>query len=281
MQEARQSSKKIKKKNQHRKFSIPQIKPSSHYIPNYPQVANHHKIMSIIVPGDKLPVDENTLNSKKLNVGPTVYVNPLSNNEVTLTTAGIFTHKEKKNKQLITVETSSKNYSPNVGDLVIGTIQGTFGEFFKVALNNFKTPAILSYMAFENATKKNRPNLKNGALVYAKVSAYDPNVDIELECYNSTSGKAEGFGELNGGNLVNVDLAFARFLLFNESNEVLIKLSKRCEFEIAIGVNGKIWIKTGEIRTTLACCEYINRAQHVKQLELDQLLKEIWGKNGL
>ncbi|GMM35327.1 exosome non-catalytic core subunit [Saccharomycopsis crataegensis] len=237
--------------------------------------------MSIIIPGDQLPVDETTLNSKKLTVGPSIYVDPLLDNQMTISNAGIFTHKEKKTKQLITVESSSKNYIPAVGDLIVGTVLGGFGEFFKVSLSNYKPPAILSYMAFENATKKNRPNLKTGSLVYARISAYDPNIDVELECFNPTTGKAEGFGELTGGTVVEVDLGFARYLMFNENNPVLEHLSKKCQFEIAIGVNGKVWIKGGDLVTTLACCQYIEQAQRLASGELEQLLKKLWKQHNI
>lgn len=230
--------------------------------------------MSIIVPGDRLPVSEETLRSKKLTIGPCIYVDPASGNGITVSNAGVFTHKERKTKQLITVEASSKSYTPSVGDFVIGIVTGTWGESFKVQLCDRTPPAYLSYMAFESATKKNRPNLKTGSLVYAKVTSHDINTETEIECFNSTTGKSDGFGELSGGNVVQVDLAFARHLMFNEDNEVLKKLSEKCRFEVAIGVNGYIWIKTESIEATLAASKYLEKAASVPQSELGTVLRE-------
>ena len=53
--------------------------------------------------------------------------------------------------------------------------------------------------------------------------------------------------------MVDVTLGFARSLLFTNNHPLLKLLAQRCKFEIAIGVNGKIWIKADEVRDTLAC----------------------------
>ena len=49
-------------------------------------------------------------------------------------------------------------------------------------------------LGFPNASKKNRPNLKNGQAVYARVSQDIPEIETELECIDPTSGKEGGFG---------------------------------------------------------------------------------------
>lgn len=58
--------------------------------------------------------------------------------------------------------------------------------------------ATLPALAFEGATKRNRPNLNIGTLVYAKVlpNANSRDAEPELTCVDLRTGKAEGFGEL-------------------------------------------------------------------------------------
>lgn len=233
----------------------------------------------IVIPGDKIPVSQDVLNDKKLSIGPSIYMNALLENELTITTPGVFTHKQKKNKQLVAVESACKSYVPSEGDYVIGTVTGAYSEYFKVSLNDFRPSAMLSYLAFENATKKNRPNLKVGSLVYAKVKSYNANIETEIECYNSSSGKSDGFGELTGGNLVHVNLAYARHLLFNVSNDILVNLGKKCEFEVAVGLNGKVWVKSADLFVTLACCEYIEKCQF--ELDLVKCLEAVFTKHRL
>lgn len=242
--------------------------------------------MSIVIPGDKLPISKEQLNSKPLVIGPALFLDKTdNNNEISIGNAGVFTHKEKRNKQLISIETSLKNYTPAVGDYVIGTVTNAFGDYFRVNLNEFKSNAMLSYLSFENATKKNRPNLKSGALVYARVKDYNMYMDLEIECFNSDTGKAEGFGELLGGHLIldGIDLAYTRYLIFNGNNNVLTILSRRVRFEIAIGVNGKIWLKCDDVKQTLAASEFILKAATIKDDPklLQAELGEIWKKYGL
>ncbi len=83
------------------------------------------------------------------------------------------------------------------------------------------TPANLSALAFDGATKRNKPNLNVGALVFARVESIDPDVDPELTCKASESGASGGqkkdwvtgqgmYGELKHGTVVQVPLMYCR-----------------------------------------------------------------------
>lgn len=63
-------------------------------------------------------------------------------------------------------------------------------------------------------------------------------------------------GELKGGMVFDVSLGMARRLLLNKQKEegglvVLDELAGEMSFEIAVGRNGKVWIKAGGVKETL------------------------------
>ena len=82
-------------------------------------------------------------------------------------------------------------------------------------------------------------------------------MDPELVCYNSSTEKSEGMGELIGGMIFDVSLCMARRLLANRQKEegaitVLEHLAEVLAFEIAVGRNGLVWVKAAGIKETLA-----------------------------
>lgn len=148
-------------------------------------------------------------------------------------------------------------YIPAEGDLVIGQVHHGAADFYYVQLTPHTSNALLPVLAFEMATKKTRPQLAAGQLVYARVSLANKHMDAELECVNSATGKADGLGPLNGGMLFTVSLGFARRLLMPKSTtdggivvlEYLGKLG--LGFEIAVGRNGKVWVNSEATKTIL------------------------------
>ncbi|XP_075416298.1 exosome complex component RRP40 isoform X2 [Tenrec ecaudatus] len=57
------------------------------------------------------------------------------------------------------VDSQQKRYVPVKGDHVIGIVTAKSGDTFKVDVGGSE-PASLSYLAFEGATKRNRPNVQ-------------------------------------------------------------------------------------------------------------------------
>ena len=81
-------------------------------------------------------------------------------------------------------------------------------------------------------------------------------MDPEILCYNPSTGKKEGMGELKGGMLFDVSLGMARRLLLAKQRDeggiaILEEVAERVAFEVAVGRNGKVWVKSGGIRETL------------------------------
>ena len=84
---------------------------------------------------------------------------------------------------------------------------------------------MLPALAFDGATKRNKPSLAVGALVFARVVAADRDLEAELTCQVSTTASgAEGghfakkdwvtgqsvYGELKGGTVVKASMLHAR-----------------------------------------------------------------------
>lgn len=255
-----------------------------------------------VLPGDRLPLNE----EMKTSIGPGIYKEPKTQ-AVIPTTAGKLVNKlnKKQTNQLLYIESRSKRYIPKLNDYVVGIVTGTMGESFKVSLQDYSNAVLLSMMAFPNASKKNRPNLKIGQAVYARVCQDIPEIDIEIECIDPTTGKEGGFGPLDdSGYLFLVNLNFANELLFNADSPVLQQLANKCKFEIAVGLNGRIWLKCGDglvtsdqikdndpenntnppegelsesslndLKTTLAASKFIMNCQSIRPDEIAQELK--------
>ena len=62
---------------------------------------------------------------------------------------------------------------------MIGVVTAKAGDIFRVDIGSSEQ-ATLSFMAFEGATKKNRPNINVGDVVYAKLLVASRDMEPEL-----------------------------------------------------------------------------------------------------
>ncbi|KAI1841634.1 hypothetical protein JX265_012529 [Neoarthrinium moseri] len=210
--------------------------------------------MVFVLPGDGIDASLIPTHPKRpLRLGPGLRHIPPST--IVPTIAGQLVTDHKKNS--LWVEYNGGRYIPAVGDLVIGQVDRSAADFYYVALSDYSSNASLPQLAFEMATKKTRPNLATGALVYARVSLANRHMDPELECVNSSTGKADGLGPLVGGMLYSISLGMARRLLMRKSVEegrvvVLEELGALgLAFETAVGRNGKMWVNSEDTKTVL------------------------------
>ena len=158
---------------------------------------------------------------------------------------------------------TGRRYVPKVGDLVVGVVVGKTSEFFRVDIKAM-SHAVLPTIAFNGATKRNRPNLQNGAVVYCRVTEAHKDLDTKLTCESPetnkgwstnevylchlTTGGEDPASEYSGCNcVVDVSLAHARALL-SESAVLFDLLGKSIPYEITIGQNGRIWLQAGSAR---------------------------------
>ncbi|KAF4124574.1 exosome complex component RRP40 [Geosmithia morbida] len=211
-----------------------------------------------VLPGDEIDPSLVPSHPKKaLRLGPGLRHAPP--NDVIPTLAGRLVTDHQKNA--IRVETYSGRYTPRVGELVIGIVRHSAAESFVVSLSDHTSPALLPHLSFESASKKTRPQLASGALVYARVSMADRHMDAELECVHPSTGKSEGLGPLVGGMLFPISLGMARRLMLSPAAAarqpgsavvVLEELaSAGLQFETAVGRNGRIWVDSESAKTVV------------------------------
>ncbi|KAK5114225.1 hypothetical protein LTR85_010290 [Meristemomyces frigidus] len=212
---------------------------------------------TILLPGEAVPVDQLPRSKKgTLTLGPGLRHIPPST--ILSTTAGALNVDHKKSA--LWLEHANGRYQPAAGDLVIAQVHHGGAESYSCSLTAYTPYASLGQLAFEGASKKTRPQLKAGDLVYARVCKASKWDDTEIECFNSATGKAEGMGPLKGGMLFNISPLFARRLMIGTDKEgrskggvvVLEEMGEKVKFEVAVGRNGRVWVDSGSVRETLA-----------------------------
>lgn len=82
---------------------------------------------------------------------------------------------------------------------MVGIVTARLADAYKVDLGSNCT-ATLNFSGFEGTTKKNRPNLIVGDVMYARVSIANKDLEPELVCLDADN-KPEGFGEVKEGML--------------------------------------------------------------------------------
>lgn len=237
----------------------------------------------LVLPGDEIAVlvdsneyGEGSDGAKKVTVrlGPGI---SQRKKEIYATKCGIVELDVKRGK--VWVDMNQHRYVPSVDDVVIGVVQERYSEEYRVDLNGTDN-ATLSGLAFEGASKKNKPNLSIGSAVYCRVIRASKNVDTEVSCVEPGSartwvGGETLFGELRGGNLIRVSLSLARSLVKNESM-VLNKLGKHVAFQSAVGLNGRIWIQTGDVRQTMILSQALKKADSLEEREWIDFVEKLF-----
>ncbi|SJL07489.1 related to Exosome complex component rrp40 [Armillaria ostoyae] len=211
--------------------------------------------MSIVVPGEHVPAQH-----VNLKLGPGLIqlsqASATPKSSIISTRAGTLHHSANGSKWW--VESNARRYVPAPQESVIGVVTQKAGEGFRVDIGSAH-PASLDGLAFEGASKRNRPNLKIGSLVYARVSLAHKDMEPELECFEAQTRKSEGFGELKGGFMVRCSLGMCRKLL-DPNNFLLPLLGAKIPLEVAVGMNGRVWINSKETRHTIAISRCIEAA---------------------
>ncbi|KAH7885318.1 exosome complex exonuclease RRP40 [Phlebopus sp. FC_14] len=215
---------------------------------------------SIVLPGEYVPARHVNL---KLGPGllqvsaPPDSAKGSNSQPIVSTRAGGLNHSANKSKWW--VESNSRRYVPAPQESVIGIVTGRSGEGWRVDIGSAH-PASLDGLAFEGATKRNKPNLKVGSLLYARVSLAHKDMEPELECFDAQTHKAEGFGELKGGFVTHCSLQMCRLML-DTKHFLLPLLGSKFPLEAAVGVNGRIWVSTKALKQTIAvvrCIEAVD-----------------------
>ncbi|KAJ5341220.1 Exosome complex RNA-binding protein 1/RRP40/RRP4 [Penicillium brevicompactum] len=237
----------------------------------------------VLLPSDEVPRDHlpTTKSNNPLRLGPGLRLlsQPSSTagdseHVVTATQAGLLTTDAKRNTVSL-LSFPNRRYVPTANDLIIAQIHHSSIDFFHCIVTPNTAHALLGQLSFEGATKKTRPMLKQGELVYARVQSVGvgAGAEVELTCVNPATGKADGgLGPLVGGMVFDVSTGMAARLIRASSASadntepveglvVLSELGRKLEslggFELAVGRNGKVWVdcsNAGEsaIKVTIA-----------------------------
>lgn len=163
-------------------------------------------------------------------------------------------------------------YVPALGDMVIGIVTDRLSEGWKIDIGTH-TNASLSIYAFEGGNKKNRANLEPNSIVYCRVKLANKDVEPECECVNQ-NGKADGFGPLVGGYLFRCSTGLARQCL-NPESSVLNEVGKQIPFEIAVGINGYIWVRSTSSENTILIANAIIASEHLDSDGKKEVVKNL------
>lgn len=136
--------------------------------------------------------------------------------QVLVTKAGVL---EFKKPNRFYVNASGKRYAPAVGDTVIGIVTDKTADFYRIKLNS-TTAAILPTLAFDGASKRNKPNLAIGAPVFGRIAACSKFMETELSCQGMKAGGASQGVQTVLGCMPAVVMSWSRFIVCNAERSV-------------------------------------------------------------
>lgn len=239
--------------------------------------------LNIVLPGDDVTskIKQTTKKAPKLGTG----LRYDENKRVMVTCAG----RLEQRSNVYFVKQNIQRYRPFVEDRVIGIVEdrvasdGAGGDIYRVNING-PHPALLSNLSFEGATKRNKPNLSTGMLLYARVqetySSIDPTLSCQLGPHDAGVPRKdwmtnEGtYGELKGGTCKKIPLGLTRELL-DPRNLVLRELSKSLSFEVCIGVNGFLWVHSPRPEYTILIQNAITNSQVLTESQVRGMVKSL------
>jgi len=235
---------------------------------------------SVVLPGDVIKVADG---STHLKLGPglgtlvhdgPVAAQPADTVTPIATKCGVLEEKFTKAESSASfyVVSDQKRYVPVVGDMILGTITGKPAESFTVDIGTARN-ANLSMLAFEGATKRNRPDVQVGDTVYCRVAFANKFVEPEVTCVNS-HGKSGGLGKLVDGYIAKCTLGTCRRLL-SPKYPVLEALGNYVKYEIAVGSNGLVWMKSDSVADTLLVAQAIEASQKMSADLTHRFVKEL------
>lgn len=243
----------------------------------------HDNQNTIVLPGDNV-TDRIPLSSK---IGTGLRYDATSK-QVYATLAGMLSIQ---NKNTFFIQSNLSRYRPHLEDRVVGIVEdrlgqdGNGGDYYRVNIGASHL-AILSNLAFEGATKRNKPHLQVGQVVYARVSSLnegllEPSLSCLLGPHDAGMPRkdwmtSEGcYGELKGGNLIKISTGLARQLL-KPGNVVLEELAfAKMKFEVAIGVNGFLWLNSTLPEFTVVIQNAIQNSQVMTEEQVRAMVKAL------
>uniref|UniRef100_A0A7E4UMF7 Ribosomal RNA-processing protein 40 n=1 Tax=Panagrellus redivivus TaxID=6233 RepID=A0A7E4UMF7_PANRE len=208
-----------------------------------------------VIPGDKI-VPENAVSAgkKRKLCGRGIVVHE---GDAFASVSGFVHESDDK----LWVNSFYRRYFPQSADKVIGIVTLKIGDFWRVDIGGIEK-AEIEFTQFENATKKNRPDVRIGDMLYGNVTVINKHLEPVMSCVDA-AGNARGMGLLpRDGIIFAVSCSYSRRLL-TDNCKLLSLLGKSFVFEVTVGVNGRIWIRatpddTRFLRDLIKHCEKVN-----------------------
>ncbi|KQK09041.1 putative exosome complex component rrp40 isoform X2 [Brachypodium distachyon] len=164
-------------------------------------------------------------------------------------------------------------YIPSVEDTVLGIVVDTKPDNFLVDIKgpNF---AFLPVLSFEGGTRRNIPKFEIGTLIYARVVKANSIMNPELSCMDA-SGKAAEFGQLKNGYMFDTSTGLSRMLLSSPTCPLLEALGKKLSFEIAVGLNGRVWVNAPSPSNVIVVSTAIIRSESYTQIQQKSMVENL------
>ncbi|EOA17476.1 hypothetical protein CARUB_v10005803mg [Capsella rubella] len=175
------------------------------------------------------------------------------------------------------VESSHKRYIPRPEDHVLGIVVDSKPDNFWVDIKGPQL-ALLPVLSFEGGTRRNIPKFEVGTLLYLRVVKTNTGMNPEV-CCTDASGKAALFGPLRDGFMFETSTGLSRMLLSSPTCPVLEALGKKLSFEIAVGLNGRVWVNAVDPRTVIIVANAMMNSEFLsgtqQRIMVEKLLAKI------
>lgn len=189
----------------------------------------------VVLPGDEVLHFNPEENRDRIFIGPGLR---WQDNVVRATRPGIL---KKSGKHLYYVDTHQKRYIPQKREFVIGIVLKKKGDNYIIDIGGSEY-ATISYLSFENASKKTRKEMKPGDLIYGQLLVANKDMEPELVCID-VYDRAVGMGSLpEDGVMFTIPLHVARKVVDPE-NPFLLTIGRKINYTVVVGFNGRVWIK--------------------------------------
>ncbi|XP_042500618.1 putative exosome complex component rrp40 [Macadamia integrifolia] len=223
----------------------------------------------MVVPGDVV-LDLSSMANQTIKLGGGLRQD---NDAISVTKAGKLKFS-RPNKYW--VESNQKRYVPCVEDTVLGIVVDSKAENFLV---DIKGPALafLPVLAFEGGTRRNIPKFEVGSLLYVRVVKASAGMNPELSCTDA-NGKAAEFGLLKDGYMFETSTGLSRMLLSSPTCPLLEALGKKISFEIAVGLNGRVWVNAGSASTVILVANAIMNSESLSSTKQKIMVEKLLQK---
>ncbi|GJN18168.1 hypothetical protein PR202_gb05301 [Eleusine coracana subsp. coracana] len=190
---------------------------------------------SYVVPGDII-LDLSEMTNQTIKIGAGLRQDC---DTIQATSAGML-RLSKPNKYW--VESSHKSYIPSVEDTVLGVVVDI------------------------------KPDV--GTLVYARVVKANSIMNPELSCMDAM-GKSTEFTDLKGGYMFDTSTGLSRMLLSSPTCPVLEALGKKLSFEIAVGMNGRVWVNAPSPSNVILVSNAIIKSESLSAIQQKVMVENL------